>query len=244
MTARPRRPSIARGLRRIEWYRRAEIAVAGFILWLALWLLRRVVHLQILGVEGIADRWRQGLPSVLAFWHGRSIMLPFLQPHAAACGAEVWIMNSPHRDGQIVSRALERFGIRCTEGSSSRGAVAGTLHLARALRRGVSIALAADGPRGPAGVAKPGAMELASISGTPVYPLAISASRSVRLGSWDRLMIPLPGSRVVCVVGEPLLPAATNGRLDRAALTGELERRLGAICSRADVAVGRPAELQ
>jgi hypothetical protein len=231
-------------LRRSERYRRAEIAAAGFLLWLALRLLRRLVRLQILGIEGIADRWRQGLPSVLAFWHGRSIMLPFLHRHAAACGAQVWIMNSPHRDGQIVSRALERFGIHCTEGSSSRGAVAGTLQLARALRSGVSIALAADGPRGPAGVAKPGAMELATISGTPIYPLAISASRSVRLGSWDRLMIPLPGSRVVCVVGEPLLPAATHGRVERAALAGELERRLGATCSKADVAVGRPAEIR
>jgi lysophospholipid acyltransferase (LPLAT)-like uncharacterized protein len=244
MTARPKRPTIARTLRRSQRYRQAEIAVAGFLLWVALWLLRRMVRLQILGVEEMVDRWRQGLPLVLVFWHGRSIMLPFLQRHAAACGAEVWIMNSPHRDGQIVSRALERFGIRCTEGSSSRGAIAGTLHLARALRHGVSIALAADGPRGPAGVAKPGAMELASISGTPVYPLACSASRSVRLGSWDRLMVPLPGSRVVCVVGEPLVPATTNGRLDRAALTGELERRLGAICTRADVAAGRPAELR
>jgi lysophospholipid acyltransferase (LPLAT)-like uncharacterized protein len=244
MTARPKSPRFARTLRRSQWYRQAEIAAAGFVLWVALWLLRWVVRLQVLGVEGIVDRWRQGLPMVLVFWHGRSVMLPFLQRYAAACSAEVWIMNSPHRDGQIVSRALERFGIRCTEGSSSRGAVAGTLHLARALRRGVSIALAADGPRGPAGVAKPGAMELALISGAPVYPLAFSASRSVRLSSWDRLMVPLPGSRVVCVVGEPLLPTATNGRLDRAALTGELERRLRAICSRADVAVGRPAELR
>ncbi len=243
MTEPPERRGIVRSVRHGRWYRRLEIPVAGFALWVALWLLRWTIRFQVVGLQALLEAWRAGRPFVLVFWHGRSLMLPFLQRHAADCGAKVWIMNSPHRDGQIVSHALERFGIRCVRGSSSRGAVAGTLHLARALRGGSNVALAPDGPRGPAGVAKPGAVELAMIAGAPLCPLAFSASRSVRLRSWDRLMLPLPGARVACVVGEPLVVATGDGsRPDRERLRAELERRLVAACNAADRVVGRTPE--
>jgi len=176
---------------------------------------------------------------VFAFWHGRSIMLPFL----VRGRGDAYIMNSTHRDGEIITRALERFGIRSTRGSSSRGAVGGTIALLRALRRGNSVALIPDGPRGPAGIAKAGAVELASVGRAPLYPLAFSASRSVRLRGWDRMMLPLPGARVICVVGEPLDPGDDRSRRDdRERRRAELERRLGDLSRYADSLVGRPEE--
>jgi lysophospholipid acyltransferase (LPLAT)-like uncharacterized protein len=226
-------------LRRHDAFARGEIAVSAWLAWLVLRLIRATTRLEIVGVEALEENWRSGRAMVFAFWHGRSIMLPFLV-HGRH---DAYIMNSTHRDGEIITRALERFGIHSTRGSSSRGAVGGTLSLLRALKRGNSVALIPDGPRGPAGVAKGGAVELASAGAAPLYPLAFSARHAVRLRGWDRMMLPLPGTRVVCVVDEPLAPvSSSHDRETREQLRLELERRLRAVSRRADRLVGRTEE--
>ena len=225
--------------RRNRAFADAEIAVLAWLAWALLRAIRLTVRFETVGADALERNWSDGRPMVFAFWHGRSIMVPFL----VRGRRDAYIMNSTHRDGEIITRALERFGIRSTRGSSSRGAVGGTLALLRALRRGNSVALIPDGPRGPAGVAKAGAVELACSGGAPLYPLAFSASRAVRLKGWDRMMLPLPGARVVCVVGEPLVAEATRpGREARERMRADLERRLADVSRRADRLVGRPEE--
>ncbi len=61
-----------------------------------------------------------------------------------------------------------------------------------------------DGPRGPAEIVKPGAAQLARLTGNPVIPLAFSCSRGKRFDSWDRFLVPYPFSQGVIVWGEPL----------------------------------------
>jgi hypothetical protein len=237
-----RRRPIKRALSRLRQNRafaEFEIAILACLAWGVLRLIRLTVRFETVGADALESNWQAARPMVFAFWHGRSIMLPFL----VRGRRDAYIMNSTHRDGEIITRALERFGIHSTRGSSSRGAVAGTLALLRALRRGNSVALIPDGPRGPAGVAKAGAVELASAGGAPLYPLAFSASRAIRLRGWDRMMLPLPGARVVCVVGAPLLAdASRHGRDDRERLRAELERRLGELSRHADRLAGREEE--
>ena len=237
-----RRRPIKRVLSRLRRNRRfaeVEIAVLAWLAWATLRLIRLTVRFETVGADALEGNWREGRPMVFAFWHGRSIMLPFL----VRGRPDAYIMNSTHRDGEIITRALERFGIHSTRGSSSRGAVGGTLALLRALRRGNSVALIPDGPRGPAGIAKAGAVELAGSSGASLYPLAFSASRAVRLRGWDRMMLPLPGARVVCVVGKPLVAeAGRHGRDERERLRAELERRLAELSRHADRLAGRPEE--
>jgi len=165
-------------------------------------------------------------------------MLPFV-----ARGREAYIMNSTHRDGEIMTRTLARFGIKTTRGSSRRNAVSGTLGLLRALRRGVPVALIPDGPRGPAGIAKPGAVELAMRTGVPLLPLPFGARPALRMGGWDRMLLPLPGARVRCVVGKPIVTAGrTPSKELREELRLELEASLAELCRRADRAVGRREE--
>jgi lysophospholipid acyltransferase (LPLAT)-like uncharacterized protein len=61
-----------------------------------------------------------------------------------------------------------------------------------------------DGPRGPAGVAKPGIVALARATGTELVPVGIAAHPVWRFGSWDRAELPRPFARVQCVYGAPL----------------------------------------
>src|SRR6185369_6935316 len=73
-----------------------------------------------------------------------------------------------------------------------------------------------DGPRGPCEEAKPGVVHLAKATGAPIFPVSYAASRCIRLGSWDRMMIPLPFSRVTFAVEEAI-------RVPRRAQPEELE---------------------
>jgi lysophospholipid acyltransferase (LPLAT)-like uncharacterized protein len=60
---------------------------------------------------------------------------------------------------------------------------------------------------------------------------------------WDRMMIPLPGARVSCVVGNPLsVPRGRLRRAERERLCAELERELVAVTHAADRACGRAQE--
>lgn len=225
-----------RGLRRFEPLARLEIAAAAFAIRMVLRLLGSTVRWTRKGSGELERAWEGGHPVLMAFWHGRSIMLPFVYRGHGAC-----IMNSTHRDGEIVSRVLEHFGISATRGSSTRGAVTGFLGLVRASRRGLDIALIPDGPRGPAGVAKGGAAELALATGAPLFPMAVSCSRSWRLKTWDRLMLPYPFARVVLVVGEPLRADVASGSRSgaRESIRAELERRLRLATAEADRLAGR-----
>jgi lysophospholipid acyltransferase (LPLAT)-like uncharacterized protein len=56
---------------------------------------------------------------------------------------------------------------------------------------------------------------IASQSGLPVVPVGIGFVRAWRFASWDRFALPLPGSAMVGIVGEPSLVPRD---IDRAAI--------------------------
>ena len=59
-----------------------------------------------------------------------------------------------------------------------------------------------DGPTGPAGVVKPGAIRLASAANADIVPFYASADRAWYFGSWDRFMLPKPFARVTLRFGD------------------------------------------
>lgn len=222
-------------MRRIlRWLRRsrAVLATGAWIGAAGLWLLRRSLRLRVVGLEWAeAFHAQKGRPLILAFWHGRLLMMPFSWP-----GRPATVLVSRHADGEVISRLLRRFGIRSVRGSTFRGAHGGLRAMLRAYQEGSHLGIAPDGPRGPRERVQLGVIELARRTGAPVVPIGFGASRGWFLPTWDRFFLPCPFARGVFVFGDGLLVPAGSDRQVLEAARGELERRLAAVTAAADAA--------
>jgi lysophospholipid acyltransferase (LPLAT)-like uncharacterized protein len=223
--ARRRRPWRAPLLRLLT--AAAPVLISG-----ALRLLAWTVRIRYVNVEELFGRWQRGEQMIGAFWHNRAVMMPVANRSRKLC-----IMNSQSRDGEIATRALARWGIRSVRGSATRGGVGGFLQLVRAYRDGCDLAVVPDGPRGPRCVVKAGVIHLARATGAPIFPVTYAATRRRQLRSWDRLIIPLPFSRIVYVAGEPLQVPRHATDTEVETLRQELEARLNRITEQAEAMV-------
>ncbi|MFQ5665729.1 MAG: lysophospholipid acyltransferase family protein [Candidatus Binatia bacterium] len=222
---------LAAGARRLvrNGLLRILVAVSPFLLSSTLRLLARTIRIRYVNATDLFDRWAQGQRVIIACWHSRVVLMP-----VARQGQKFCIMNSASRDGEIATRALARWGIRSVRGSATRGGTRGFLQLVDAYRQGYSLAVVPDGPHGPRGVVKPGVIHLARITGAPIFPVTYAARHQRQLRTWDRLLIPLPGSRVVYVVGEPLVVPRHTGDDEVERLRRLLAARLDAITQAAE----------
>jgi hypothetical protein len=208
--------------------------LGGFVLFLLLRLLGWTTRKSFIAADDLFARFAGQEPVILAFWHGRMAMMPFAYRGRRAC-----IMNSQHRDGELISRAIRPFGVEVVRGSSTRGWVGGMKGLLEARRRGCDLVVVPDGPRGPRCQAKSGVIQLARATGLPVYPVSYAASRAAIIRkSWDQLCIPLPFARVTYVVGAPVRVPRDVTPVQLEELRMALETRLNEISAIADRACG------
>lgn len=136
---------------------------------------------------------------------------------------------SASKDGGIVARILERFGVQPVRGSTSRRGPQALRELTTWAERGFDVAITPDGPRGPCYEVQPGVMSLAQLTGLPVVPVSYNLSWKIRLKSWDRFQIPLPFSRCQFIIGEPVQVPREATDDERASLRLAFEQRLRAI---------------
>lgn len=129
--------------------------------------------------------------NIYCFWHEDLIFLGGLIAHT---GTHVLISRS--RDGELISRVMERLGFAPIRGSSSRGGA----HAAREVMRlaaGANLGITVDGPRGPRRQMQSGAVYLASRTGMSLVAIGVGYDRPWRAGSWDRMAFARPFSRAV-----------------------------------------------
>lgn len=172
----------------------------------------------VIGQENFAP-FEGGAPVIAAFWHEHLPLMPALWNRARAVtpGLRLHVLVSRHNDGRFIGNVIGRFGLKVAHGSSARngqnrggqnrGGARGAMALLAALEAGDQVAITPDGPRGPRRVAAPGVAQLAGLSGCVVLPCAAQTSRRRVLGSWDRMIVPLPFGRGVLVCAAPIAVA-------------------------------------
>jgi len=219
------------------WGDRLLFWASGILGVLILGLLFCTIRTRVKG-EDNRIRARKLGPGPLAFalWHNR-----LLGPCWHNRGEGVCVLSSQHRDSEYIVRIVRRLGFHSVRGSATRGGARGMLAILRAMREGHDLALTVDGPRGPAGVVKPGVIYAASRSGCPLLPSAVGYSSFWSLRSWDRLRIPRPFSSMTVVYGEPILIPADLSGADADRLCLEVADRIDECAVLADN-LSRPVE--
>jgi len=144
------------------------------------------------------------------------------------------VLISAHSDGRMIAAIIRFFRLHSVAGSSSRGGVRAMIQLIELLQQGISVGITPDGPRGPVYRAKEGVIKLAQVSGVPIYPVSYSASRTWSFRSWDKMILPKPFSRGVCLVGEPLYIPKKLEHEEFERCLSDLEQRLIAITKQSD----------
>lgn len=191
------------------------------------WKVDGLSHLQFDG---------NGRRPIMAFWHGRVLTATYFFRDRG-----IVVMISENFDGEWIARIIERFGYGTSRGSTSRGGQRALLRLKREMADGRPTGFAVDGPRGPARQVQPGVVWLAKLTGNPVVPFHMEASKSWNLASWDRTQVPLPFSTVALVVGPPIEVPPDADEQGIEAKRAEVERALLALEVRAAALLaGRP----
>lgn len=112
------------------------------------------------------------------------------------------LMISKSKDGEIIAGVAQRTGWYPVRGSSSRGGGEALHNMINRLKKFKIAAHIVDGPRGPAGKIKPGAIRLVHGTGSVIVPCYASADRAWYMNSWDKFMLPKPFARVTLHFGE------------------------------------------
>jgi lysophospholipid acyltransferase (LPLAT)-like uncharacterized protein len=210
--------------------------ILRIIIWAGSWIIRLIgptLRVSISYEDG-AQQTLDQRPLIGSFWHSCII------PSTYICrDLGVRVMSSNSYDGEYMGRIIHQFGFVAVKGSSSRNAVRALLGLRRALADGWTVAFTLDGPRGPRHKVKPGPVALARSSGVPLTMFHAAVDKAWVLNSWDRMMIPLPFSRVLLRFGK-LIPIPTDASdEDVERYTAELQSALDRACEFAEANVSR-----
>ena len=208
---------------------RMTLFVIPLLGYVSIQLLGRTWRFETLGRKEVESATGENTSRIYALWHGR--MLPLIYRYR---NRNIHALVSQHRDGELASRTVVRLGYGTVRGSSSRGGVKGSQDLLSKLKAGLDIVIMPDGPRGPARKAQVGILRLAQLSGCPIVPVTVGASKRITLKSWDAFVIPKPFSRCIVLFGLPLrIPSEASSHLLEEKRV-ELEQRLNVMTQEAD----------
>lgn len=193
-------------------------------------LVGKTTRIVNLNLEYRRDLEAAGQHYIYALWHEQQAF--FVYSHR---DSKITSLVSPSKDGEIMARVLNLFGLDAARGSSRQNPARGLIALMRRVQEGYHLGITPDGPLGPRREVKPGALYLARKLGLPILPIVNGSKRKLVLNSWDRFQFPLPLNRVAVVYGPPLW-IKPEDRLEEKA--EELRRVLNEITERADREAG------
>jgi lysophospholipid acyltransferase (LPLAT)-like uncharacterized protein len=173
-------------------------------------------------------------PFILAFWHGRLLMMPMAWQRFPT----MHMLISGHPDGRVIAETVRHFGIDTVVGSSNEGGSGAVRQMVRFLKAGDCVGITPDGPDGPAMRASRGIVGVARIARVPIVPISFASNRRRLLATWDRFHLALPFGRGTFLWGEPI---AVPPHLDEAGMEDYralVERRLSELTAEADRRAG------
>ncbi len=161
----------------------------------------------------------------------------FLLKHPSNLSSYCIAMVSVSKDGQIANDIMVKAGFKTVRGSSGRGGIRAASVLIKHLNAiedmPACAIVVADGSRGPAREVQRGIGFLAKHAKALILPIGVFAKPSIRLPSWDKMILPLPFSKIGISIGSPIdMNFADDEKLQR-----ELKLILDSLYERAKLLV-------
>jgi len=210
---------------------RVRVAVAGARL--ALSALMRTCRFSEVNGGTFRALVGSGQPVIFSLWHGRLLPLTWFYRHYGFVP-----MISRSGDGEYIARLAAQWGYIPVRGSSSRGGGEALREMLQACEEGRSLVFTPDGPRGPFQELKPGVLRAAQLSGCPIIPITAGAARASFYGHWDRFLVPHPFTRVVILIGDPIMVPQNADAALLMRKQSEVQEAMNAITTQVDALVG------
>ncbi|MBN2039067.1 MAG: lysophospholipid acyltransferase family protein [Spirochaetes bacterium] len=140
------------------------------------------------------DHLKTGSGVLLCTWHQH--FFSFIRYFQNYKSYEPSLMISQSKDGDIVAGVAKLSGWYTARGSSSKDGKKALQEMIERLKMTGLAAHIVDGPRGPAGIVKKGAINLAISAQAVIVPVYAIAEKAWYFNSWDRFMLPKPFSKV------------------------------------------------
>jgi lysophospholipid acyltransferase (LPLAT)-like uncharacterized protein len=169
---------------------------------------------------------------LFSIWHNRlalSLMIYRRCVQRFAPQRRMAAMVSASRDGGLLARVLEHFGVEPVRGSSSRRGPQALREMIAWAERGYDLAITPDGPRGPCYQVQDGVILTAQLTGLPIVPVSYHLNWKCRPKSWDRFQVPLPFARCRIRIGGVVRVPREATESERATLRERLEETMEAI---------------
>jgi lysophospholipid acyltransferase (LPLAT)-like uncharacterized protein len=190
------------------------------------WLIMLYIELvfltsrkKILNNKIINDSINIRSPLIIAFWHNRLVMIPAMAKRIKNSYPNYNFMTlaSRHGDGRIVGRVMQKFSLISILGStkdgrkSSRGIDFSSMRqILDGLKRGYSLGITPDGPRGPNQKINGDIINIARIANAKIIAVSYSSSNFIIFNSWDRFKLPLPFGKLSFFIDEIPLEIPRN----------------------------------
>ena len=143
---------------------------------------------------------RNGGVVLLCTWHQQ--FFSAIRPFKKYKTFNPSIMISQSKDGEIVAKMALRNGWDPVRGSSSKGGMGALKKMIANLKEKKLAVHIIDGPIGPSGIVKAGAIRLAHAADAVIVPLSVSAEKAWYFNSWDKFLLPKPFSKVFLRFGK------------------------------------------
>ncbi len=176
---------------------------SGAFITLLYWLIRlysRTFRISVHNEKTWMNYLENGGSVLLCTWHQQFFSM--ITYSAKYIKYKPSIMISRSRDGSIIAGVVQKIGWNAVRGSSSRGGFTALRGMIKELRKSKLAMHIADGPTGPAGKVKAGAIQMAHAANAALVPYYTSADRAWYFNSWDRYFIPKPFAKVTIRFGE------------------------------------------
>ncbi len=176
----------------------------NFLFWILAWFAKwlyllyyATVRIKVVNEPYAPDQVPPGEKWIFVFWHSKTfLILPRYR------GLKIGILTLLDPKNLFYAALCRHYGYQTVPVTTPSSA---TRQLKELLDKKFSVALALDGPHGPAGVIKPGAFYLAKATKTPLVAMDTRIDRTFRLAwRWDRFEVPWPFAQATIRLSPPI----------------------------------------